>query len=1054
MIPPLCVPELFQLRAAADPQAAAVVGEDGVLSYAELNTRANRLARLLIARGAGPETFVAVALPRGADLVVALLAVVKAGAAYLPVDPNYPADRIAYMLADARPALVLTSASVAERLPVEAPLVLDDPGTVAVLAAQAPGDPTNADRLGPLHLPCPAYLIYTSGSTGRPKGVVVSHMGVASLLTAQLAAFDVGPGSRVLQFASPSFDAAFWELCMALLSGAALVVAPEERLAPGEPLATLLTERRVTHATLPPVVLAATPSDTGALAGGTLVTAGEACSAALVAKWAPGRRMVNAYGPTESTVCATMTEPFSGTDTGTPPLGAAITNTELLVLDAGLRPVPAGTTGELHLAGPALARGYLGRPGLTAERFVAHPAGRPGERMYRTGDLVRRRPDGELEFLGRADHQVKVRGFRIELGEIESVLSAHPSVAHSVVAAREDRPGVRSLVGYVVPAHGSTDSAELRRHLSAGLPAHMVPAVFVELDSVPLTPNGKVDRKALPAPDLAAAAAEGARPRTPGEERLCALFAEVLGLPEAGADSNFFALGGDSITAFTLVQRARAQGVALTVQDVFRCGSPEQLAVCAESADRSAREAFAPPAEDLAKVAAGWPGHTAVLPVTPMQHSLLAAARREAGTGRVLQDCWQFWLEFEGELDAGTMRLAAEALLRRYPEANAAFAHDGLRRPLQVVPGEVEVPWAEHDLSGLAEDQQTGVFEKLAAAEQDRPFDVARSPLVRFSLIRFGERRHRLLIDFSQLQMDGWSFPVFLDDLWVLYQHRGDDSAMPTAATAAPYTDWLAGRDRPAAQAAWRTALDGLAGPTLVRESDAGHREGGPHVQDLVLMPADVTRALGERARQHGLTLNTLVLGTWGIVLGGLTGRQDIVFGYTVSGRAPEVPGIEHAIGSYANLLPVRVRWSPEQPLTEVLTRLQAEQGALIPHQHLSLTDIEQAVDRPELFDVTVAAQNYPIHRPASEALGAAALPPEGGARIVGVHTHEVTPHTLRLSFRADEQLFLALEYRGSQDVLAQIAGQVRGLLTAAAADPGRSVEELLTGGSFEGRNP
>ncbi|MFF8717021.1 amino acid adenylation domain-containing protein [Streptomyces sp. NPDC015184] len=1054
MIPPLCVPELFQLRVAADPEAAAVVGEDGVLSYAELNTRANRLARLLISRGAGPESFVAVAVPRGTDLIVALLAVVKAGAAYLPVDPNYPADRIAYMLDDARPALVVTSAAVAGRLPVQDPLVLDDPETSAALAGQTADDPTNEDRLGPLHLPCPAYLIYTSGSTGRPKGVVVTHMGVASLLTAQIDAFDLGPGSRVLQFASPSFDAAFWELCMALLSGAALVVAPEERLAPGEPLAELLTERRVTHATLPPAVLAATSPDTRALAGGCLITAGEACSGSLVARWAPGRRMFNAYGPTESTVCATMTRPYYRTDLGNPPLGSAIVNTELLVLDAELQPVPAGGTGELHLAGPSLARGYLGRAGLTAERFVAHPSGRPGERMYRTGDLVRRGHDGTLEFLGRADHQVKVRGFRIELGEIEAVLTAHPSVAHGVVAAREDRPGVRRLVGYVVPAQGSTDSAELRRHLSAGLPAHMVPTVFVELDSVPLTPNGKVDRAVLPAPDLAAAAAEGILPRTPAEEQLCGLFAEVLALPEVRADSNFFALGGDSISAFTLVQQARTAGLALTVQDVFRYGSPEQLAARTESADRTAREEFAPPAADLAKVAEGWPGHTAVLPVTPMQHSLLASARRETGTGRVLQDCWYFWLEFEGELDADTMRLAAEALLLRYPETTAAFAHEGLRRPLQVVPGEFELPWSEHDLGDLPEDQQDGAFEKLAAAEQDRPFDVARSPLVRFALVRFGERRHRLLIGFSQLQMDGWSFPVFLDDLWVLYQHRGDDSAMPPAKTGGPYTDWLTGRDRAAAEDAWRTALEGLSGPTLVRKSDPGHHEGAPHVQDLVLLPADVTRALGERAREHGLTLNTLVLGAWGIVLGGLTGRQDTVFGYTVSGRAPEVPGIEHAIGSYANLLPVRVRWSPGAPLTEVLTRLQAEQGALIAHQHLSLTDIERTVGLPELFDATVAAQNYPVNRPASEALGAAALPPEGAARIVGVHTHEVTPHTLRLSFRADEQLFLALEYRGGRDVLARIAGQVRDLLTAAAADPGRSVEELLASGSSEGRNP
>ncbi|MDX5572444.1 amino acid adenylation domain-containing protein [Streptomyces sp. ID01-9D] len=1049
MIPPLTVPDLFRNRVAAGPDTEAVVSEDGVLSYAELDARANRLARLLIERGAQPESFVAVAVPRGADLIVALLAVLKSGAAYLPVDPAYPADRIAYMLDDARPALVLTTRAVASRLPVEAPLVLDAPETVAALAARSATAVTEADRLAPLHLPAPAYLIYTSGSTGRPKGVVVTHMGVAGLLTSQLAAFDVGPGSRVLQFASPSFDAAFWELCMALLSGAALVVAPEERLAPGAPLAALLAERRVTHATLPPAVLAATEPAADVLAGGTLVTAGEACSAALADAWSPGRRMVNAYGPTESTVCATMTGPLTAGD-GPPPIGAPVTYTQVLVLDEELRSVPSGEVGELYLAGAGLARGYLGRPSLTAARFVARPQGRPGERMYRTGDLVRQRADGEMEFVGRADQQVKLRGFRIELGEIEAALTAHPSVAQAVAAVREDRPGVRGLVGYVVPAGGGTAADELIRHLTATLPAHLVPPVIVELDAVPLTPNGKVDRAALPAPDRDSA---GAEPRTPAELALCTLFAEVLGLPGAGADRNFFELGGDSITAFTLVQRASAQGLDLTVQDVFRHGTPARLAARADEAVATTRAAFAPSAADLAAVTAALPGHAGVLPVTPMQETLLAGARREPDTGRLLVDCWQFWLEFDGGIEPERMRRAAAALLRRYPASAAAFAHEGLSRPLQAVPGDLGagwvsgtdgVPWAEHDVSAVSEDQQEGVFEKLAAAERERPFDVSRSPLLRFTLVRFGERRHRLLLNFGQLQMDGWSFPVFLDDLWVLYQYDGEPAAMPAASTAAPYTAWLAGRDRPAARSAWRAALDGLAAPTLVRETDPAYRAGAPHVQDLVLVPAGVTKALGERAKEHGLTLNTLVLGVWGLVLGSLTGRQDVVLGYTVAGRAPEVPGIEHAIGSYANLLPVRVRWSPGQPFTEVLARLQEEQSALIPHQHLSLAEIERDAGAGELFDATVAAQNYPVHRPASEALAAAGVAPKDGARIVGVHTHEVTAHTLRLSFRVDDQIFLALEYRGGTEVLAGIAERVRRLTAAVADDPGRAAGALL----------
>ncbi|MGW3046339.1 non-ribosomal peptide synthetase, partial [Kitasatospora sp. NPDC001159] len=497
------LPQLFEAQVARTPDATALAFPDGVLGYRALNAAANRLARHLVALGVGPERTVALALPRSEQFVVALLAVLKAGAAYLPVDLGYPAERIAYLLQDATPALVLTDSR--SGLPG---LALDTPELRSALAELSDTDLTDAERITPLRAGHPAYVVYTSGSTGRPKGVVVPHHGIASLASAQIERFAVQPDSRVLQFASTSFDAAVSELCTALLAGATAVLLPAGLLRPGAPLVARTAEYRITHLTLPPAALAVLePADLPTVT--TLVTAGEACPPALVERWSPGRRMINAYGPTESTVCATMSEPLAGS--GTPPIGRPITNTRVYLLDAALRPVPVGVPGELYLAGNGLARGYLGRPGLTAERFVACPFGAPGHgpllrdggqggRMYRTGDLARWTADGQLEYLGRTDDQVKLRGFRIELGEVEAALAAHPEVTQAAAAVREDTPGDRRLIAYAVtaaPASGAT----LRGFLRDRLPEHLVPAAVVVLDGLPLTANGKLDRRALPAPD-------------------------------------------------------------------------------------------------------------------------------------------------------------------------------------------------------------------------------------------------------------------------------------------------------------------------------------------------------------------------------------------------------------------------------------------------------------------------------------------------------------------------------------------------------------------------
>ncbi len=587
-VAPATLAELFEAQVFRTPRAPAVLRDGSALSYVDLDARANRLAHLLIRRGAGPERIVALALPRSLDIIVAQLAVAKAGAAFLPVDPDYPPERIAFMVADARPVLTLTRAELAAGLPTEGSnlVVIDDPVTASIVDTMPDRAPTDADRTGPLHPNHPAYVIYTSGSTGRPKGVVVPHAGLASFSAAEVSRYAVRPGDRVLEFSSPSFDASILELCMSLPAGAALVVPPLGPLL-GDQLARVLTMGRVTHALIPPAALATVPRE--AAQGGlpdfrTVIVGGEACTAELVDNWAPGRRLINSYGPTESTVVSTWTEPLSPAP-GAPSIGRPIRNTRVYVLDRVLRPLPVGVAGELYVAGAGLARGYLDRPGLTAQRFVANPFGPPGSRMYRTGDRVRWTADGQLEFGGRTDNQIKVRGFRVEPGEIESALRRHPDVREAVVVAREDQPGLKRLVAYLVAADGQPPVAtQVRAFVARSLPDYMVPAAFLTLDRMPLSPNGKLDRRALPAPEAKADTGTGyVAPGSDTERVIADIWAEVLGGRRVGVHDNVFDLGGDSIRSLHIAGRIAATfDVTLTPRDILTAGTVAALAEVVE----------------------------------------------------------------------------------------------------------------------------------------------------------------------------------------------------------------------------------------------------------------------------------------------------------------------------------------------------------------------------------------------------------------------------------------------------------------------------------------
>ncbi|MFI6448434.1 amino acid adenylation domain-containing protein [Kitasatospora sp. NPDC050543] len=619
-LPQQSLTELIEGQARRTPDLPAVLFDGAATTYAQLNARANRLARHLLELGAGPERFVALVLGRSEQLPVALLAVLKTGAAYLPLAPDSPPERLAFILGDTRPVLLLTDRDGERALPPGGAegatrIVLDDPATAALIAARPAQDPHPAELPAPPGPDTAAYVIYTSGSTGRPKGVVVTRGNLLNLLTDMRERFPLAPGQRMLAVTTIAFDIAGLEMYLPLLTGAAVVIAPGAAVRDPAALAALIRRHRITLAQgTPGLWELLRMTDPEAVRGLRIVIGGEALPAALAEALAEhGAEVTNGYGPTETTVyslCATL-DAGPGRRPGPPPIGRPVAGTRVYVLDARLRPVPTGTPGELYIAGTGVARGYLGRPALTAERFLADPFGPPGSRMYRTGDVVRQARDGQLTFLGRTDHQVKIRGFRIEPGEIEAALGEEPEVARAVVLARGDGPGGGGtggdgpggggtggggtrLVGYLVPRPGAApDTVAIRARLARRLPEYMVPSALMVLPALPLTPNGKLDRAALPAPEHAPVPSPG-RPLTPRQEVLAELFAEVLGVPSVGPDDGFFDLGGHSMLAVRLTNRIReVLGVETGVRAVF--DSPtvarlEQRLTGAEPGDEQAGE--------------------------------------------------------------------------------------------------------------------------------------------------------------------------------------------------------------------------------------------------------------------------------------------------------------------------------------------------------------------------------------------------------------------------------------------------------------------------------
>jgi amino acid adenylation domain-containing protein/non-ribosomal peptide synthase protein (TIGR01720 family) len=1035
------VPTLFAERVAAAPDAPALSWTGGMMSYAELDAQANRMAREMVACGAGPDTVVALALPRTSELLVAVLATQKAGAAYVPVDPQYPADRIAFMLGDSRPAVIVSTVGISRALPAsEAAMILvDDPRCAARVAARPAGDLTDADRTRPLLPTDAAYVIYTSGSTGQPKGVVVDHLGFTKMVFDLIAKFDVVPDTRMLQFAPSSFDASIWEWSMALLGGGTLALTDEMSRLPGPALVDLITEQRVNLLAFPPAVAAALPDGSVLPADLTMVVAGEACQKEVVARWSQSVRMFNGYGPTETVLASTAAGPLHGP--GRPAIGRPLAAHRVYLLDSALRPVPAGVTGEIYVSG-GLARGYLNRPGFTATRFVASPFDPEGERMYRTGDLARWDADGVLHYVGRVDDQVKLRGYRIELGEVEAALRGAPEVGDaSVVLGDDSNDGDgKRLIGYVVPLPGGAppDVDLVREHICASLPEYMVPSALVALETLPLTPNGKVDRRALPEPGAEERPA-GRAPRTPLEETLAYVFAQVLGRDSVGIDDDFFALGGHSLLATKVIGRLRSMlKVEVPIRALFEAPTVAGLALRIGGA-AAARPPLRPAPRD------GGPAGLSFA-----QQRLWFLDRLQEGEAAGMYNV-PIAIRLSAAADEGALRTALADVAARHEVLRTVFADEGgaaVQRVLDPVP---EMPVTVVRIAA-------GALDDALADEADARIDLTRTPL-RCVLYEVDNGGHVLLLVIHHIAFDGASITPLVRDLCTAYAARIASHAPEWTPLAVQYQDFggwqrdfLGSDEDPESVAArqldyWRKQLEGVPEAldlaTDYQRPAASRYEGGELPFEV---PEQLHRDLTRLAAELDASLYMVVQAAFATLLTRLGAGTDIPVGTPVAGRDDE--SLDELIGLFVNTLVLRTDTSGDPSFAELVDQVRTTALAAYANQDLPFEHLVEALNpnrsptRQPLFQhMLTLTSREDTTQEAAELFGSVEPVPMRRSKF-------------DLSLLLDER-FLdgeassmagVLEYRTelyARSTAERTVEQFLALLTAVAADPHARLSEL-----------
>jgi amino acid adenylation domain-containing protein len=1069
------VHQLFEKQAEARPNAVALVFEEETLTYGELNRRANQLAHHLRRLGVGPETLVGICVERSLEMVWGLLGILKAGGAYVPFDPAHPVERLSYMLEDSGVSLLLTQQRFAEAPPLRAVKVLLLDAGATVFRQECGENPSCS--LSPDNA---AYAIYTSGSTGHPKAAINTHRAITNRLLWMQDTYHLKEADRVLQKTPFSFDVSVWEFFWPLMVGARLVLARPGGHRDSAYLARLLVEQEITTLHFVPSMLRVFLEESGSAAGHNLrrvICSGEALDLALQERFFKSLGTVelhNLYGPTEAAVDVTSWRCESDSELGIVPIGRPISNIEIYLLDEQLQAVPVGVRGELYIGGVGLARCYLKRADLTAERFIPHRYSRtPGARLYRTGDLARYLADGNIEYLGRVDQQVKVRGMRIELGEIEAVLNEHPAIQEALVLAREYGPADKRLVAYLVPERNKPKplARELQKYLREKLPDFMVPAAFVSLEALLLTPNGKVDRQALPAPDFSELKADYVAPRTPVEETLTAIWSEVLGAEQVGVHDDFFSMGGHSLLATMVITRVRQsleielpQRVFFETPTVAKLAQfVEEIKELRESSD--GKSVLSDASRNLNELSAGERAALVMrLKKKPAEMTQEQTIPRRKDSGPVPLSFAQQRLWFldqlgdsnylvpttsrlTGRLDVKALEDSLNEIVRRHEALRTTFTTID-SQPMQVIAPHLSLTMSVTDLSRLPLDERAVEARRLRK-EALRPFDLERGPLVRASLLRLTENEHLLLLTMHHIVSDGWSLGVLIRELATLYEGfvAGQTPSLPElpiqyADFAVWQRQWLSGEVLERQLAYWEEQLGGS--PAVLELPTDRPRPAVQTNQGSFLtceIGKELTEALKELSRREGVSLYMLLLAAFKTLLARYAGQEQVVVGTPIANR--NWIDIENLIGFFVNTLVLRTDLSGNPPFHELLKRIREVTLGAFAHQDVPFERLveelqpERDTSRTPLFQVMFSLQNAPMPPLELSHVTMSLLQDESTAAQFDL-TLDVTerPHGMECLLEYNTDIF---EHSTAQRILTHFSN----LLESIAANPQQRLREL-----------